>query len=943
MGSRTARLGLAGLWLLGAVSALAAPWTDLPSDLHPDPAVRSGQLPNGLRYVIRPNAEPKGRVSLRLLVSAGSLHEDGDERGLAHFIEHMAFRGTRGFPHGTLTPALERRGLGMGPDHTAFTSYAYTVYHLELPDPSTETLAVGLNAFREYAGNVTFEPEDLERERGVVISEKDTRNTPQERLHDSSLTFLWPDSRHAHRAPIGLEACIRSFTRAQCVDFYDAWYRPERMAVIVVGDVAPDLAERLVREAFSSLTARGPARPEPSLLVPAHAAAPTVGIYLDEGLAGARMFFLHPAYQPRRADTHEIRVAMLHRALAFAMFTRRLELATRQRDPAFVAPSVTTETFVPGWDTVAFSATCRAENWERLARDLEQAHRRAYLLGFTEDELQLARTKLANSYEQAVRSAPTRRSEWFAAQIAGCLLWGGTLATPEELQRDVAADLAAATLADCAKAFRQAWTGTPPHVYVGSNSAFPASAREVGRVLNASREVAVSRPPPAPPVTFAYPAATTPGQLVHHEHVADLDIHLGEFANGVKLNFKSTPFEADSVTVTVRVGAGRLSQPADAPGLDLLAANALIPGGVARHSSAELDSVLSRHLLNLRFFVEPDACTFSVIGPPRDLELGLQVVAAYLTDAAFRPEAMSDARAALGTLYSNLDSESGGVITLRAERLLASANPRVGLPEADEAYTRTLDELARWLRPQFAHGGIELSIVGDVDWPAASAAVAATLGALPARPASPAPSLPITFARASPKPYLYTLPSNLRQVALAWYWPVADLADVHQERRCRLLASVMAELLNTRLRQELGATYTPYADFVQYDGWPTFSYFTLRADVAFAQGPRAAAIIRREVEAVRAHGIDEDVFLRARQPFLTTRDEDLRNNSYWGFTVLRDAQTRPSRLAAARDRSADTSAITRQDLESLARRYLDPEAGFLFVAEPGLEHFWGRK
>ena len=933
------------LALAAAGPATAAPWADLPSDLPPDPAVRSGTLPNGLRYFIRPNAEPKDRVSLRLLVSVGSLQEQDDERGLAHFLEHMAFRGTAAFPNNQLMTTLERHGIGLGPDNTAFTAYDYTIYHLELPDTTPATLRLGLTVFHEYAGGLTLDAAAIEKERGVVLSEKDTRNTPQERLGDANLWSLWPESRQYHRAPIGLEACIRKFTRDQFVAFYDAWYRPERMAVIIVGDVAPADAERLVTEVLGPLAARAPPRPEPTDIVPARADEPNVALFVDESLSGVRFFFSHPHARPRPPDTHAERVSALYRALAFAMFAKRLEWATHRRNGSYVAPNVSTEYYLPGWEVVSFSASGRIDDWRRLATDLEQEHRRAYQLGFSAEELKLAQAGMATGYEQAVRSAATRRSEYLASQLAGALLYGGVLTTPEAAQRDLAADLAAAPLEACTLAFRSAWTGAPPHVLVATNSLFPNSRQEVGRVLNESRNTAVRLRPPPADTTFAYKYFGSPGRLAADDFLADLDVHLARFGNGVRLNFKPTPFEADTVRIVVRVGTGKLSQPADKPGLDYLASYGFINGGLVLHSSEEIDALLSHHVLNIQFGIEPDACVFYARCARRDLPLTLRMIAAYLTDPAYRAAAMAEAQASFGTLYSNYDATSGGVISLRAERVLAGANPRVGPPEPNEGYARTFKELAQWLGPQLAHGAMELSIVGDTTWTEAADAVSRTLGALPKRDAYPRPgsAAQIPFASPSKFPRMFPISPALKQTAIAWYWPMPEISNAHQDRRCRLLAAVLGELLFARLREELGATYTPFAEFVQYDGWPTFSYFTLRADVAAAQGPRAAQVIRREVETLLARGIDDDVFLRARQPYLRGREQDLRDNGYWSHTVLRDAQQHPERIAAARDRATDTAAITRPELEAIARRFLDPSRGFLFIAEPGPTSSWSAK
>jgi zinc protease len=171
-------------------------------------------------------------------------------------------------------------------------------------------------------------------------------------------------------------------------------------------------------------------------------------------------------------------------------------------------------------------------------------------------------------------------------------------------------------------------------------------------------------------------------------------------------------------------------------------------------------------------------------------------------------------------------------------------------------------------------------------------------------------------------------------VAIARFCPVADLGDYHQERRCRLLAALLAERLRVRLREELGAAYSSSANFVYDDGFPELSYFTLYAEVSQADALRAATLMKSELAAIRKKRFSDDEFARVKAPFLRQRDQDLRENFYWSYTVLRDSQQRPTRIVAARNRSADTAAITRRDLETLARRHLNPSRSFEFIAYP---------
>lgn len=912
----------------------AAIWPDQASDLPPDPAVRRGVLPNGLRYAIRPNAEPKDRVSLRFLVAVGSLHERDDERGLAHFVEHMAFRGTRQHPNGSMATELQRRGIAFGPDNTAFTHHHYTIYLLELPDTGDDTLQLGLAVFREYAEDVTFAPELIDRERSVILSEKNIRDTPDARAGEANFAFLWPDSRLARRRPIGTEASIRQLSREQFVSFYNAWYRPERMAVIVVGDIDPERVEKRIIDGLSAISSRSPARDEVIEMEPASASAPSISIFSDPGLVGASCVLQHPFPDARAPDTHVRRVAQLHRALAFAMLERRTEKAADRTEGLPIAPSARINEALPNWSIASLGGTGRITDWETFMGHLEQEHRRAFLHGFTAEELRLAKLSFATSYEDAVRTAATWPSDWIANRLSESLIEGACFSTPAIVQADLAAALEVATAQQCLAAFRAVWTSRPPHVFITTHPDFQVSAQQVAAALNVSRTQPVSRPPETQPVAFAYTRFGPAGQLTRENHLADLDVYQGEFANGVRLNFKATPFEADTVRVCVRVGSGRLSQPPTQPGLDLLANQLVSRGGLGRHDFEELQDLLNGHRINAGFLVQSDALEFTARCAPADLLLCLQVIAAHLTDPAYRPEAMRHVQANFGSMFANLAADAAGPINMQAGRVLAGGDGRFGLPTPDELSARTISQLRAWLQPQFTSGPIELSIVGATTWPAAVAAVADSLASLPPRNPAVAGRDRLKIAKSKRSPYVYTTAPQLRQVALAWFCPVPDVKNIAQERRCVLLAELLEERVRIRVREELGASYACSAYFSSHEGFPQLSYFAIFAEVDPAHAQAAAQTMRDELERLRKKRFTDDEFERVKAPFLRSREEDLRSNIYWGHTVLRDAQLRPERIAAARDRATDTASITRAELEALARRYLKPSDAFQFVAYP---------
>src|SRR5215472_6896361 len=218
-----------------------------------DPAVRTGTLSNGLKFYIRKNARPEKRVSLRLAVKAGSLEESDDQLGLAHLIEHMAFNGSEHFKSGEVFSYFERVGARLGPHVNASTSFDETIYMLELPTDQGEVVAKGLTALADFAGGLTFDPTEVDKERGVVIEEWRGGLGAGSRIRDKQLPVLFHDSRYAERLPIGKPEILRNAPPERLRNFYDTWYRPERIAVAAVGDVDVQQVETTIKAMFGPI------------------------------------------------------------------------------------------------------------------------------------------------------------------------------------------------------------------------------------------------------------------------------------------------------------------------------------------------------------------------------------------------------------------------------------------------------------------------------------------------------------------------------------------------------------------------------------------------------------------------------------------------------------------------------------------------------------------
>jgi zinc protease len=294
---------------------------------------------------------------------------------------------------------------------------------------------------------------------------------------------------------------------------------------------------------------------------------------------------------------------------------------------------------------------------------------------------------------------------------------------------------------------------------------------------------------------------------------------------------------------------------------------------------------------------------------------------------------MRQARAEYGSIVAQLTASPGGPITMSALRDMLDDDARFGVANYDEFTARNLGELRAWLDPQLQEGPIEVSLVGDVPWEQAQDAVASTLGALGkrARVAEQTPKVPAVFGPVGSVVRLSPISPNVAQIAAAWYWPVPIVTDIPLERRCYVLAAVLAERLRVKLREELGATYAPMVSFTRTDGFPNLNFFVFYAEIEPARSRQVYNLLLREARDLSENGPTADEFERAKLPYIRSMTDDLRTNSYWGGTVLEDAQQRPSRIVAARNRATDIASITRGELAALARRYLAPERAYKYA------------
>ena len=926
-------LALSPLALTTALAAQDAPpaaavaeapqpvWAFESSDIPVDPGFVFGRLDNGMRYVIRRNATPQGTAMVRMRIDSGSLEERDDERGLAHYLEHMAFNGSTGIPEGEMVKLLEREGLAFGADTNASTGFESITYMLNLPRNDAKLLDTALMLMRETASELAISDEAVERERGVILAERRDRAGFQQRNFEDNVAFIAPGARYAERLPIGTIASLESATAAQIRGLYERTYVPANTVLVVVGDFPADAVEAAIRARFASWQP-APPPPEPVTGPIDITRKGLTDIHLDPALAEEVTL---SRFMPWRdePDTVANRDAALVRRIGYAIINRRLARLARGGDAPFRGASFGTGDLFEDARLTSLSVSSADGEWRKGMLAAVREVNEALAYGFTRAELDEQLANLRTAYENAVKGAETRSHatfvnaalalasdervpstpEWQLAQFERI---APTL-TPEDVWRAVKAD--AAPLAD------------PLIRFEGRN---PPEGGEAGLRSAFAESMALPITPPADngPLAFAYTDFGTPGTIASDTTEPRLGLRLIRFANGVRLTLKQTTIREDRIAFTLSLDGGDLMNTREAP-MRVALTDSLALGGLGKHSQDELSSVLAGRSVGLGLGSGGDAFSTSGNTTKRDLALQMQVLAALLTDPGYRREGEERFRKGIENYFATLDSTPGRALGTALGGILSDNDARFTLQPKEAFLALDYAGLKAAIGDRLASGAIELALVGDFDEAEAIAAVASTLGALPVReaefmPREEARTRSFTATRGQ---RVLTHKGEADQALLQWTWPTTDDSDLAETLRLGLLARVARIALTEKLREELGQAYSPSAGASNSRIYRDYGTFTLAVSVDVTQVEATRAAVDEVVAALRDSGPGTDMIERARRPLLEEYDNALKDLGGW-ISLAARAQSDPDRLDRWFAAPDLIRAITPADLQATARRWL---------------------
>lgn len=910
-----------------AVSHTALAQPALPPATTPlpiDSAVRTGVLANGLTWYIRTNPRPAKRAELRLAVNAGSVLEDADQRGLAHFLEHMAFNGTRRFAKNDIVKYLESIGVRFGADLNAYTGFDETVYILPVPTDSAGLLARSLDILEDWAAAVLFDSTEVTNEGGVVLEEWRGSRGANARVLDKHFPVLLQGSRYAERLPIGDTGIIRNATPAPLRRFYQDWYRPNNMAVIAVGDFNADSVQAMIESRFGQLTNPASVRQRTEVPVP-DVAGTRVSIASDPELQISTVEVVWKLPRRTTRTVGDWRQRLIE-DIYNAAFNRRLAEISQRADAPWVGASSGVSEYARASSAYSLSVAAQDGKLESALEAIAREARRVDEFGFLDSEIARVKTDVQRSYEQAYAERDKSESGGFADAYLSHYLQQSPIPGIAFYNRWLPAALASISRDDI-NAVGKRWIGDSDRAVLASvaeKAGVSIPTRD--QLLAALSRAATGTITPWTEASIAsalVPTPPAPGRIASRGRIAELDLTEWKLGNGVRVLLKTTDFKADEVLVSGFAPGGTSLLPNERAVAGELATVLIERGGVGNFSIIDLQKALSGKVAQVGVGITELSHDISGRASPKDLQTLFELMWLKFTAPRVDSAAVQSFRQQIAAVLANRGMAPEQVFSDTITLTLANNNPRVILPSPAVFNSVTIDDAMAIYRDRFSDAnGFTFVFVGNVTADALEPFLMQWLAALPSagrvetwRDTGVRPPRGVVekVVRAGVEPKAQTVVVYHNELA----------STVATRQAFRTLGDVLEMRLTEELREQLGGTYSVGVS-------ATASLQPRDAQqlvVQFGSSPENAdtlfAAVKRVLNDMRAQGPKSEELAAALEQQRRSREVSSKENGYWVSSIISRLRTGtdPRQMLEA---DVITNATTVQSVRDAARSFVDP-------------------
>ena len=842
------------------------------------PKVKKGTLSNGLTYYILPHGKPEKRAFLWLAVNAGSVLEDPDQLGLAHFDEHMAFNGTKRFPKQDIITYLEKIGMGFGADLNASTSFDETIYKLTVPTDNPEFVGKGLDILRDWAGEIAFEPGEVDKERGVVLEEWRLGRGAFMRLFDKHSKVLLKGTRYADRLPIGTPEIIKGAPRDALVRYYKDWYRPNLMAVIAVGDVDPAAIEKEITARFGDLKNPAKERPRAKAGVPA-ADGTRISIETDREMPVALVQVANVMGHLPEATRTDFR-RIVAEQLYSQILNERLATIARRAESPFAAAQVGVQGFARDVSMFNRSAQAKPGKAEDSLRALFTEVLRVEKHGFSQAELDRARASIKRYYESIAAEAENEESSSYVAEITRNF-FEGEFMIGRQAERDLTLEfLPKITVAELNKLVKTYGGAENRVVSISGPDGKPLP--DAKRVLAIISEVEKSTVEPWQEKATSTALMAQPpkaGTITKEKQLPEVGATEWTLSNGVKVVLKPTDFEAEKVHLT-----------GDSPGGLALAkdyANARFSddiasiGGVATFDDDELGKMLAGKQVSVSASIGETTESVDAAASTRDVETMFQLVHLRMTAPRKDPAMFAVWKQNYTDQLESQLKVPEVKYGIESQELLFKSNPRRKVPTPADIAKVDQDKALAFYKDRFGDAtDFTFVIVGSFEPAKLKPLVETYLASLPAKGRVEKEKDPGVRRAKGVVKKTWNLGSEPKaRVQLSFHGDEPWSRD--KDRDMFILGQVLGMRLRETLREDMSGVY----------GVGAFGSISRRPrgertfGIQFGCAPEAVEPLVKasfaEAAALAKAGISGDYLDKVKAQYLRERETQLKDNDFW--------------------------------------------------------------
>lgn len=879
----------AALFLLLASTLAVAPVLAQPAASDDEPlgisdSVRTGTLDNGMRFLIRENNEPENRLQLRLTLNAGSILETDEQRGLAHFLEHMLFNGTENFEKQKLVDFLERTGMEFGPDVNAYTSFDETVYQLRVPTDSTELVESAFTVMRDWASRATLSEEEIEKERGVVIEEwRSRQETASGRMQDDILSTLFYGSRYKDRLPIGDTSVVKNAPPSEIRDYYNTWYRPDLMSIIAVGDMDADRIEALIRDRFSNFEAQDDPAPRETYDVPDHEDTKYAIVTDPEFPVSVVATIFKTDADP--VTTEEGFRRSLKESLFFSMLNARLSEKAQSGEVPFLNAGGFNFGLARPIKGYGLQAQVPEDSLLAGLEALLTEATRIRQHGFTDSELVRQKQDLLRSFETSYAERENIPSSQLAQEYVQYVLTGEA-APGIEAEYDLARQMIPAISVEEVNAVTQ-------NIVADRNRAVlvqmpekegltPPTEEQLAEVLDRVRTKDVAPYEDEMTDVPLMAEVPEPAEVASSETIDELETTKWTLANGVTVIHKPTDFKDDEIRFTATSPGGLSTISDDEYPTLRFASNVVQQSGVGPFDRPALTKYLQGKSVSVSPYINTGEEGVNGSASPEDLETMFQLIHLYITQPRIDEQALSTFQKRIKAQLENRSAQPTAALQDTLAARVYDNHPRSLPPSIDDIDAMEADALFDFYTTRFADASdFTFTFAGNVPTDTLASYVTRYLGTLSSTdredevravtPAPPDEAIEMEVRAGE----------GQRSVVLLSY--NGDMPEYTRENRHALqtLSDVLSIKLREELREDRGGTYGVGVS-ANTTGKP---YNRYSLTVNFLCDPdRAAELLaaaKAEIDSVRTGGVTEDDVLKVKEQQTRSRETAMETNGFW--------------------------------------------------------------